>query len=298
VQPEHSTLFRALVTGRCRRRLQSAQRHTCPRLLLLLPRSLQGHTCPVTRVSPLSSPCPSTSTTSTTTTTVSTDPARPAANRERNGTAHPSGTDVHFRGARIHPDAGGHRGRVGSASSCSKQEDPRRFQGSLERNHAGLQSTQDIGRVGGCSILVQQVCNPRCRQFQCRALGFFFSFFSEGQCSGLVCPPCYVLLLLRPTEHVRTPCTSVWCTPIRRNGTEEHPGHGWASEGGVVENMARTYCILLHISLDGAESDEDPANRQVQRAVEVAQQTDDGDGNHYRGICRKAVVVRTLSTGK
>jgi hypothetical protein len=176
VQPEHSTLFRALVTGRCRRRLQSAQRHTCPRLLLLLPRSLQGHTCPVTRVSPLSSPCPSTSTTSTTTTTVSTDPARPAANRERNGTAHPSGTDVHFRGARIHPDAGGHRGRVGSASSCSKQEDPRRFQGSLERNHAGLQSTQDIGRVGGCSILVQQVCNPRCRQFQCRALGFFFFF--------------------------------------------------------------------------------------------------------------------------
>jgi hypothetical protein len=43
--------------------------------------------------------------------------------------------------------------------------------------------------------------------------------------------------------------------------------------------MARTYCILLHISLDGAESDEDPANRQVQRAVEVAQQTDDGDGD-------------------
>jgi hypothetical protein len=69
----------------------------------------------------------------------------------------------------------GHRGRVGSASS-SKQEDPGRFQGSLERNHAGLQSTQDIGGVGGCSILVQQVCNPRCRQFQCRALGFFFLF--------------------------------------------------------------------------------------------------------------------------
>jgi hypothetical protein len=101
--------------------------------------------------------------------------ARPAANREQNGTAHPSVTDVHFRGARIHPDAGGHRGRVGSASS-SKQEDPGRFQGSLERNHAGLQSTQDIGGVGGCSILVQQVCNPRCRQFQCRALGFFFLF--------------------------------------------------------------------------------------------------------------------------
>jgi hypothetical protein len=79
---------------------------------------------------------------------------------------------------------------------------------------------------------------------------------------------------------------AIRCTPIGRNGTEEHPGHGWASEG-VVENMARAYCILLHISLDGAESDEDPANRQVQRAVEVAQRTGDGDGdgdgNHYRG---------------